>query len=165
MTLAALLTTATGAVAQATDPRPLSPALVTNVLDVALGELDVVHGGVGHRGKQVPAAMLVLAARRLAETGDSRLRDVLTRTLDAMARSAIRDQLDGGFFRATTDRAWRVPDFERTDVAQSQAIVAYLLGYQATGEARYRAVAEDVLAWADRTLVRTGGGFAAGQRA
>jgi uncharacterized protein len=165
VTLAALLATAAGAAAQAAGPRQLSPALVTSVLDVALGELDVVHGGFGHRGKQVPAAMLLLVARRLAETGDSRLREVLTRTLDAMARGAIRDQLDGGFFRATTDRAWRVPDFERTDVVQSQAIVAYLLGYQATGEARYRALAEAVLAYVDRTLVRTGGGFAAGQRA
>jgi uncharacterized protein len=172
VTLAALLATATGAAAQAagaaartTGPRPLSPALVTNLLDVALGEFDVVHGGFGHRGKQVPATMLVLAARRLAETGDSRLRQVLTRTLDAMAGGAIRDQLDGGFFRATSDRAWRTPDFERLDVVQAQAIVVYLLGYQATGEARYRAVAEEALAYVDRTLVRKGGGFAAGQRA
>ena len=166
MTLATvLLAMTTGATAQTTGPRQLSSALVTSVLDVALGEFDVVHGGFGHRGKPVPATMLVLAARRLAETGDPRLRKVLTRTLDAMARGAIRDQLDGGFFRATTDRAWRAPDFARLDVVQAQAIVAYLLGYQATGQARYRAVAEDVLAYVDRTLVRKGGSFAAGQRA
>jgi uncharacterized protein len=177
--LAALLATGAGAVAQAAGAaaqaagagaqtagsRQLAPALVTGVLDVALGEFDVVHGGFGYRGKQVPGPMLVLAARRLAETGDPRLREVLTRTLDAMATRAIRDQLDGGFFRATTDRAWRAPDFERLDVVQAQAIVACLLGYQATGEARYRAVAEETLAYVDRTLVRTGGGFNAGQRA
>jgi len=163
--LTTLLALAVGAGAQTAGPRPLSPALVTSVLDVALGEFDVVHGGFGHGGKPIPAPMLLLTARRLAETGDPRLRGVLTRTLDAMARGAIRDQLDGGFFRATTDRAWRAPDFERLEVAQAQAIVAYLLGYQATGEARYRAVAEDTLAYADRTLVRKGGGFSAGERA
>ena len=170
MTLAALLVTATWAGAETAPDapvpsRPLSAALVTSVLDVALGEFDVIHAGFGHRGKHVPGPMLMLTARRLAETGDPRLREVLTRTLDAMARGAIRDQLGGGFFRATSDRAWRAPDFEKLDVVQAQAIVAYLLGYQATGSPRYRAVAEEVLAYVDRALARRGGGFHAGQRA
>jgi uncharacterized protein len=169
MTLAALLVTATWAGAQAAPdapaPRPLSAALVTNVLDVALGEFDVIHAGFGHRGKQVPGPMLMLVARRLAETGEPRLRETLTRTLDAMGRGAIRDQLGGGFFRATTDRAWRAPDFERLDVVQAQAIVAYLFGYQATGAPRYRTVAEETLAYVDRALARKGGGFHGGQRA
>jgi uncharacterized protein YyaL (SSP411 family) len=162
-----LLAIVTGAGAQPTaeTTRPLSPTLAKDVLDVALGEFDVIHGGFGHRGKRVPATLLLLAARRHAETGDSRLRDVLTRTLDAMARGAIRDQLGDGFFRATTDRAWRTPDFEQPEVVQAQAIAAYLLGYQATGAPRYRAVAEETLAHVDRTLARRGGGFNAGQRA
>src|SRR5262249_50307567 len=92
------------------------------------------------------------------------LREVLTRTLDAMARGAVRNQLDGGFFRATTDRAWRVPALERLDVTQAGAIVAYLLGYQATGDVRYRSFAEDVLAYVEGTRARKGGGFSAGQR-
>lgn len=144
-------------------PGPLSPALAADVVDVALGEIDVIHGGVGHQAKQVPGPLLTLIARRHAETGDARLRDVLTRTLDAMARGAIRDHLGGGFFRSTTDRAWRKPRFEQLDVIQAQVIVAYLLGYQATGLPRYRAVAEEVLAYADRVLARPGGGFNAGQ--
>jgi len=146
-------------------PGPLSPRLAADVLAVALGEFDVIHGGFGHRAKRLPGPILTLAARRHAETGDPRLRDVLTRTLDAMARGAIRDQLGGGFFRSTKDRAWRAPDFEQLDVIQAQAIIAYLLGYQATGALHYRAVAEAVLAYTDRVLVRAGGGFNAGQRA
>jgi hypothetical protein len=169
VTFAALLAMAIAASAQTASqapnpPRPLSTALVTNILDVALGEFDVIHAGFGHRGKQVPGPMLVLVARRLAETGEPRLREALTRTLDAMARGAIRDHLGGGFFRATTDRAWRAPDFEKSDVVQAQAIVAYLHGYQATGAARYRTLAEETLAYVDRVLARKGGGFHAGQR-
>lgn len=169
--LAALLVAASLVVAdtiavQAADPpaRRPSSTLPAEVLAVTLGEFDVIHGGFGHRGKTVPATILALVARRHAETGEPRLRTVLTRTLDAMAMGAIRDQLGGGFFRATTDRAWRDPVVEPLEVVQAQAIVAYLLGYQATGSSRYRAVAEDVLAYVDRTLVRKGGGFHAGQR-
>ena len=147
----------------ATRQGPLSPTLAGDVLDVVLGEVDLIHGGFGHQGKQMPGTILTLVARRHAETGDPRLRDVLTRTLDAMARGAIRDHLGGGFFRGTTDRAWRKPRFEQLDVIQAQVIVAYLLGYQATGSPRYRAVAEEVLAYADRVLARPGGGFSAGQ--
>ena len=148
-----------------TAPAPLSPSLPANVLAIGLGELDVIHGGFGHGGKQVPAAMLTLVARRHAETGEPRLREALARTLDAMARGAIHDHLGGGFFRATTDRAWRAPDFERLEVIQAQAVIAFLLGYQATGSPRYRTVVEDTLAYVDRTLARRGGGFSAGQRA
>jgi hypothetical protein len=141
----------------------LSPRLATEILEITLGQFDGVHGGFGEGAKHVPTAILVLVARRYAETGETRLREVLTKTLDAMATGAIRDHLGGGFFRYTTDRAWREPHFERLDVIQAQAIVAYLLGYQTTGAARYRAVAEAVLAYTDRVLVRRGGGFHAAQ--
>jgi uncharacterized protein YyaL (SSP411 family) len=164
VTLAALLVTALAAGAQTVPPRQLSPALVKGVVDAALAEFDLVYGGFGRGAKAVPGPTLLLVARRLAETGDPRLRDVLTRTLDAMAAGAIRDHLEGGFFRATTDRAWRAPDFDRRDAVQAEAIVAYLLGYQATGDARYRAVAEATLAYVDRALARKGGGFSAGER-
>jgi uncharacterized protein YyaL (SSP411 family) len=150
--------------AQAVRAAPIAPKLAAEVVTTALGEFDVIHAGFGHQGKQVPGAILTLFARRLAETGDPRLRDVLTRTLDAMAIVAIRDHLGGGFFRDTTDRAWRRPRFERLDLIQAQAIGAYLLGYQATGAPRYRAIAEEVLAYTDRVLVRREGGFNAGQR-
>ena len=142
---------------------PLSPRLATEILEITLGQFDAIHGGFGEGAKHVPTAILVLVARRYAETGETRLREVLTKTLDAMATGAIRDHLGGGFFRYTTDRAWREPHFERLDVIQAQAIVAYLLGYQTTGAARYRAVAEAVLAYTDRVLVRRGGGFHAAQ--
>jgi uncharacterized protein YyaL (SSP411 family) len=157
-----------GALAQravpAADAARLSPTLPAEVLAVTLGEFDVIHGGFGHRGKQVPAAILALVARRHAETGEPRLRSVLTRTLDAMTAGAIRDQLGGGFFRATTDRAWRAPVVESPAAVQAEAVVAYLLGYQATGSARYRAAAEEVLAYVDRTLRRGGGAVRAGSR-
>jgi uncharacterized protein YyaL (SSP411 family) len=146
-------------------PAQLSPRLAREILDAALAEFDVIHGGFGHRGKQVPTPVLMLAARRQAEVNDPRLRNVLTRTLDSMAMGAIRDQLGGGFFDGTTDRAWRAPRFEQRDVIQAQVILAYLLGYQATGTPRYRAVAEEVLAYTDRALARRGGGFSGGQRA
>ena len=144
---------------------PLSSRLPSDVLAAALAQFDAVHGGFGGEAKHVPTPILLLVARRLADTGDARLRTVLTTTLDAMATGALRDHLGGGFFRYTTDPAWRQPHFERLDVIQAEVVTAYLLGYQATGAARYRAVAEDVLAYTDRTLARRGGGFHAGQRA
>jgi len=144
-------------------PAQLSPRLAGEILDITLAQFDAAHGGFGEAAKHVPAAILALIGRRYAETGEPRLREVLTKTLDAMATGAIRDHLGGGFFRYTTDRAWRAPHFERLDVIQAQAIAVYLLGYQMTGATRYRAVAEAVLAYTERVLVRPGGGFHAAQ--
>ena len=141
----------------------LSPRLAGEIVEITVAQFDTVHGGFGEQAKHVPAAVLTLIGRRYAESDEPRLREVLTKTLDAMATGAIRDHLGGGFFRYTTDRAWREPHFERLDFIQAQAIGAYLLGYQTTGAPRYRAVAEAVLAYTDRVLVRRGGGFHAAQ--
>jgi uncharacterized protein YyaL (SSP411 family) len=80
-------------------------------------------------------------------------------TLRAMALGGMRDHVGGGFHRYSVDGAWRVPHFEKMLYDQAQLVLAYLEAAQATGDAFYAAVAEDTLAYIERTMTDPGGGF------
>ena len=77
------------------------------------------------------------------------------RTLDAMAASALRDPVDGGFFRYSTQRDWREPHYERMLYDNAQLVAVYAL-------ADRPAVAEGVAHWL-ATMQLPSGGFASAQ--
>jgi uncharacterized protein len=133
------------------------------ILDATLERLDAADGGGSEGPRRPPGAVLALAFLRYAESGDPRTREVITRTLDLAAAGAIRDQLDGGFFRSSADPAWKEPRFEKRDHVQADMLMAYLQAYQMTGERRYRIVAEELFGYVQRVLARPGGGFTASQ--
>ncbi len=38
---------------------------------------------------------------------------MVEKSLNVMALSGLYDQIEGGFFRYSTDREWRIPHFEK----------------------------------------------------
>jgi uncharacterized protein YyaL (SSP411 family) len=81
---------------------------------------------------------------------------MLMRTLSAMARGGIYDQLGGGFARYSVDAAWRVPHFEKMLYDNAQ-----LLGlYARSGGPLCDRVARETAAFMVRELRTDEGGFA-----
>ena len=78
-----------------------------------------------------------------------------------MAAGGIYDQLGGGFARYATDAIWLVPHFEKMLYDNAQLARVYVHAWQVTGDARYREVAEETLAFMERELLTADGGFAA----
>jgi len=78
------------------------------------------------------------------------------RLLDTMAGSALRDPVDGGFFRYSTQRDWTEPHYERMLYDNAQLLRAYALAGHAT-------VAEGVASFLIGTLQLPDGGFASAQ--
>jgi uncharacterized protein YyaL (SSP411 family) len=91
--------------------------------------------------------------RESIRTGNERARSTGLRALDAMAAGGIRDHLGGGFARYATDARWLVPHFEKMLYDNAQLALAYLHAWQATGDARYRDVVAETLAFLDRDLL------------
>ena len=60
-------------------------------------DFDPVHGGFGLEPKRVHASAVLFALRR-GSVGRNELREVATRTLDAIAWGGLYDDVDGGFF-------------------------------------------------------------------
>ena len=94
--------------------------------DHLLVEFDEEHGGFGAGAKRVHGDALELAWRR-GRDGDRAFAAVVERTLTAMARGGLYDELDGGVFRYCAHRDWTEPATEKLLDVNAQALRLFLL--------------------------------------
>ncbi|MGB9889329.1 MAG: thioredoxin domain-containing protein, partial [Anaerolineae bacterium] len=136
----------------------LTPATLEEAVHRLQAEFDPVHGGWGGAPRFPQPMVLEFLLRRHA-AGDSRALPMVTRTLEAMARGGLYDQLGGGFHRYSVDDRWLVPHFEKMLYDNVQLARVYLHAYQVTGNLLFRAVAEETLDFILRELTDPAGGF------
>ena len=84
-------------------------------------------GSAPRRVPSVDGAGVPAAVRRVStgSTGGVRATGMLDRSLDAMARGGLYDQLGGGFARYSVDRGWVVPHFEKMLYDNAQLLGLY----------------------------------------
>jgi uncharacterized protein len=82
------------------------------------------------------------------------------RTLTAMARSGMYDQVAGGFARYSVDAAWVVPHFEKMLYDNAQLARVYLHWWRLTGEPTGARIAAETCDWMIAALGTEQGGFA-----
>ncbi|WP_254544388.1 thioredoxin domain-containing protein [Halomarina pelagica] len=132
---------------------------LARVAEATVRAADREHGGFGQGQKFPQTGRIHLLLRAYDRTGRDAYRAVVDETLSAMANRGLYDHVGGGFHRYTTDRSWTVPHFEKMLYDQAELVRAMLAGFQATGNARYRHVADETLAFVERELRHEGGGF------
>jgi hypothetical protein len=146
--------------------REFDPRVIDGIIDSSVRMFDFRFGGFGNAPKFPHAGAMELILERYQTTGEQALLTVITTTLDAMARGGIHDQLGGGFHRYSVDERWVVPHFEKMSYDNSELLKNYLHGWQVTGNAAWRHVAEGILEWVSATLSDPEhGGFYASQDA
>ncbi|WP_028659540.1 thioredoxin domain-containing protein [Nocardioides insulae] len=93
---------------------PVTVDTMRAALEKLADEFDPMSGGFGVAPK-FPPTMVLEWLRRLPGAGieDSRIRHMTNRTLSALARGGLYDQVGGGFARYCVDRGWVVPHFEK----------------------------------------------------
>ncbi|MHA7222289.1 thioredoxin domain-containing protein [Arthrobacter sp. RHLT1-20] len=130
-------------------PDPLDAALLSDAVHALAGAEDPAGGGFGTAPKFPPSAVLEFLIRHAAAgsgTADA-ARDMAGRTLAAMSRSALFDQLDGGFARYSVSRDWSVPHFEKMLYDNAQLLRVYVHWTRLGGTPEYPAAeAADVAA-------------------
>jgi uncharacterized protein YyaL (SSP411 family) len=138
-------------------------------LEQAAGKLaeqtDRRYGGFGGAPKFPHSAAIDVLLRRFRATGEATHYRAAEITLDRMARGGIHDQVGGGFHRYSVDAQWAVPHFEKMLYDNAQLASVYLHAFQVSGEARWRAVATDVLDYVAREMRLPHGGFASAEDA
>ncbi len=132
--------------------RPLDPGMLGEAVSTLLANADTANGGFGAAPKFPPASALEFLLAR----GES---EHVRRTLDAMMFGGIYDQVGGGFARYSVDTNWLVPHFEKMLYDNALLARAYLHGYQAIGEERWKRVCCETLEWALREMRGPEGGF------
>jgi hypothetical protein len=120
---------------------------------------DRVHGGWGEAPKFPQPMALEFLLRYHHVTGNSRALQMVSQTLEAMARGGMYDQLGGGFHRYSVDDHWLVPHFEKMLYDNAQLACVYLHAWQVTGEPFYRTITEEILDYVVREMTDPVGGF------
>src|SRR4051812_23299979 len=134
---------------QATQPvrseRDLEPSLLDAAAQGLAAQYEPQYGGFGGAPKFPQPMAIEFLLRCDKRSGDGVARDLVTHTLEAMAHGGIYDHLGGGFARYSTDDRWLVPHFEKMLYDNAQLARAYLMAYQATGNAYFQEVVEEII--------------------
>ena len=122
---------------------------------------DDAHGGFGGAPKFPSPANLHFLIRRWARRAPDgrRALDMVLMQLAAMRANGLHDHLGGGFHRYATDRAWRIPHFEKMLYDQALLADAYLDAFQAVSDPRWAGTARGVFAYVARDLTSPEGAF------
>jgi uncharacterized protein YyaL (SSP411 family) len=142
----------------------LSPGALDEAERNLAAQFDPNFGGFGGAPKFPPASALEFLMSRMAEPAADPARvakagEIVTTTLDRMAKGGIYDQVGGGFARYSVDAHWLVPHFEKMLYDNALLARAYLHAWQLTGAERFRQVCEETLDWALREMRGPEGGF------
>jgi len=135
------------------------PSLVERALTEVVGRFDPNSGGFGQAPKFPNEPWLFLLVDELWRNDDGKVLHVLEKTLDAMARGGIYDQIGGGFHRYATDAAWQVPHFEKMLYNQAQLGLIYTQAAVLTGNAFFERVARQTFDYVLREMTSPEGGF------
>ncbi|HZZ17890.1 MAG TPA: DUF255 domain-containing protein [Opitutaceae bacterium] len=92
-------------------------------------------------------------------------RESARKTLRAIAASAIRDPLDGGFFRHAADGAWKIPYQQKTLLDQARMALAYLDAANGPDGKSFAQCARGAIDYALSRLANPDGTFAAAEDA
>jgi uncharacterized protein YyaL (SSP411 family) len=126
---------------------------------------DHKFGGFGGAPKFPRPVLLNFLFNHAYHTGNNKARTMALHTLRKMADGGIHDHLGiagkggGGFARYSTDERWHVPHFEKMLYDNAQLTISFLEAFQWSKDARYKAVAEDIINYVLCELTSPEGGF------
>ena len=144
----------------------IAPVVVEGMVNSAIQTFDPQNGGFGSAPKFPHPSIFDLLIDYCGRTPNEKAHEVITTTLDHMARGGVYDQIAGGFHRYSVDERWVVPHFEKMSYDNSELLKNYVHAYQLTGKPFYAGVARDIIRWMDEWLSdREHGGFYASQDA
>lgn len=138
-----------------------APSDATAKLDDAakawIAAIDPVNGGFGTAPKQPePEVIRFLLAR-----GDAASRAAALNAAHALVKGALRDPVDGGFYRRCIDEAWKEPYYQKTLIDQARIALALFDAADAGKDESLRQAAEGAVKFAVTALRRPDGVFVA----
>ena len=116
-------------------------------------------GGFGPAPKFPSPHHLTFLLRWHKRSSGSKALEMIEKTLDAMRRGGIFDQIGFGFHRYSVDERWLVPHFEKMLYDQALLAMAYTEAYQATGKVKFAQVAREIFTYVLRDMEAPHGGF------
>jgi uncharacterized protein YyaL (SSP411 family) len=143
----------------AVNPTVLSKTTLNKAYRQLSVSYDKQNSGFGGAPKFPSPHHLMFLLRYHRRTRDPDAIRMVEKTLDAMMRGGIHDQIGGGFHRYSTDAQWLVPHFEKMLYDQAMLLLAYTEAYQATDKPMYASTARGITDFTLRNLTSPEGAF------
>ncbi len=140
----------------------VTSASIDSVLQRLLDYEDPVYGGINEEPKfpMEPKQFLLLSQLpHQAYPDQGPLWDFMAGMLNGMLLGGIYDQIGGGFHRYATDKAWRIPHFEKTLYNQAQLAQIYNQAWQISGDPEYQRISAEILDYVLKDMRAPGGCF------
>ena len=129
------------------------------MVDQWKASFDRSSGGENRAPKfPMPVNLEFLLAYGKLNNDDEAIQHVLL-TLRRMAMGGIYDQIGGGFARYSTDKAWKVPHFEKMLYDNAQLISLNTHAWQVEPDPMFKQVGEETIAFVQRELMSPEGIF------
>ena len=136
----------------ARDTSPGSLGATPGLVRQHLEELyDTRFGGFGDEPKQPPWEGIEFLLSLYQQHGNSSFRDMACLTLDGIL-DGLFDRRDGGFFRYSISRDWRVPHYEKMLYTNARLASTFLRAFQVTRKGAYKNVALETLTYLQNSL-------------
>ena len=123
------------------------------------------YGGFGAAPKFPTPHNLIFLSLYGRIKGEARALEQVKKTLEAMRRGGIFDQIGYGFSRYSTDRYYLVPHFEKMLYDNALLIIAYCAAYKLSGEEYMLDTAEKTAEYIFREMTGESGQFYSAQDA
>ena len=148
----------------AAGPSPGADSLEKGYVQLA-SIFDPQWGGFGQAPKFPTPHQLNFLLRWHRRRPDSDALDMVEKSLRAMRRGGIFDQVGLGFHRYSVDEQWLAPHFEKMLYDQALLSLAYLEAFQVTADEFYARTARETFAYVLRDMTDPEGGFHAAEDA
>jgi len=127
-----------------------------NLLKIITSYYDSDYGGFAYGQKFPPYNTLLFLMSYYEKTKTENLRNIIEKTLDAMAHGGLHDHLQGGFFRYCVDRKWTTPHFEKMLYDQAMLLWAYSAAYKLFRKEEYKKIVGDIMNCLEETFEKDG---------
>ncbi|WP_448205202.1 thioredoxin domain-containing protein [Azospirillum sp. sgz302134] len=152
---------ALGKLAQNTAGGAIEMAVLDQMAERLVREVDPFHGGIGNAPKFPQVPIFELLWRAWQRTGKEPYREAVTNTLAHMCQGGIYDHLGGGFARYSVDEMWLVPHFEKMLYDNAELLDLLTLVWQGEREPLFETRIRETVGWLLREMIAEGGAFAA----
>ena len=136
-----------------------SEKLLKKAYNQLKNQFDEKNGGFSERPKFPTPHNILFLLRYWKRTGEKETLEMVEKTLQAMRRGGIYDQIGFGIHRYSTDSTWLVPHFEKMLYDQALVAMAYIEAYQATKNPEYRKITQEIFEYVLRDMTSPEGGF------
>jgi len=120
----------------------IDKSVLNRVIELVAQEFDFEYGGMKGAPKFPMESTLDLLIDVYMLSKNEKIKEILDITLTKMAKGGIFDQIEGGFYRYSTDAKWEIPHFEKMLYNNANLPIVYLRWYKITKNPLYLEVAK-----------------------